>query len=123
MGFALDEYSYRGLIGNPNITEDVIDTLLSSKPNKWILEAIAGSEKASGIQLELVYKASKLFEVASSLAGNPKTPVHILEHLFRKKNYKDWVLKNKKIPKNLISSFLETKKPRKKDEREEFETN
>ena len=59
MTFTLDQMAYEALLSNPNITEEVIDTLLSSSPNKWILEATADSEKANEAQLELVYKGSK----------------------------------------------------------------
>ena len=72
MAFTLDQKAYDGLLSNPNITEGVIGTLLLSRPNKWILEAIAGSDKASQAQLELVYEKSKSYDVLYNLAGNPK---------------------------------------------------
>jgi hypothetical protein len=109
MAFKLDELAYEGLLRNPNITEEVIDTLLSRSPNKWILKAIACSEKATVTQLEVVYKKSKSYEVLESLASNPKTPDHILKSLFRNKDHKRSILGNQQIPKKLISSFLKTK--------------
>jgi hypothetical protein len=33
MAFKLDELAYEGLLSNPNITEEVIGTLLLSRPN------------------------------------------------------------------------------------------
>jgi hypothetical protein len=109
MAFKLDELAYEGLLRNPNITEEVIDTLLSRSPNKWILKAIACSEKATVTQLEVVYKKSKSYEVLENLASNPKTPDHILKSLFRNKDHKCSILGNQQIPKQLISSFLKTK--------------
>ena len=60
MAFTLDELAYEGLLRNPNITEEVIDKLLSRSPNKWILKAIACSEKATVTQLEVVYKKKQV---------------------------------------------------------------
>jgi hypothetical protein len=112
MTFTLDQMAYEALLGNPNITEEVIDTLLSSSPNKWILEATADSEKANEAQLELVYKKSKSYDVLYNLARNPKTPVHIVETLF--KEYKDQVCENTQIPNHLISKITQVKKLSKK---------
>ena len=105
MAFTLDQKAYDGLLSNPNITEGVIGTLLLSRPNKWILEAIAGSDKASQAQLELVYEKSKSYDVLYNLAGNPKTPVHILESLF--KEHKEQVCENTQIPKHLVSKITQ----------------
>ena len=112
MTFTLDQMAYEGLLGNPNITEEVIDTLLSSSPNKWILGATARSEKANEAQLELVYKKSKSYDVLYNLAGNPKTPVHILETLF--KEHKEEVCGNTQIPNHLVSKITQVKKLSKK---------
>ena len=112
MTFTLDKMAYEALLGNPNITEEVIDTLLSSRPNKWILEATADSEKANEAQLELVYKKSKSYGVLYNLALNPKTPVDVLESLF--KEYKDEVCTNIQIPNHLVSKITQVKKLSKK---------
>ena len=118
MTFTLDQMAYEALLSNPNITEEVIDTLLSSSPNKWILEATADSEKANEAQLELVYKGSKSYDVLYNLARNPKTPVHILESLF--KEHKQQVCENTQIPKHLVSKITQVKKLSKKTQ-EDFD--
>ena len=116
MAFTLDQKAYEGLLSNPNITEGVIGTLLLSRPNKWILEAIAGSDKASQAQLELVYEKSKSYSALYNLATNPRTPVDVLESLF--KEYKDQVCTNIQIPKHLVSKITQVKKLSKKTQKD-----
>ena len=76
MTFTLDGDTCRGLLRNPNATNDMVERLLLKKPNKWMLEAIAGSSVANENQLERVYKMSKSYEVLDSLARNSRTPIH-----------------------------------------------
>lgn len=78
MHFTLDDSGYGDLLNNPNISENIIDTLLSIRPDSWILTAIAGSKMATAAQLEALYKKSKSYKVLHNLVNNPKTPNNIL---------------------------------------------
>lgn len=120
MTFTLDGDTCRGLLRNPNATNDMVERLLLKKPNKWMLEAIAGSSVANENQLERVYKMSKSYEVLDSLARNSRTPIHILDKLFSKEMYRSSVLTNESLPRDLILSFLASKKGRTKDERTNY---
>ena len=65
-------------------------------------------------------KMSKSYEVLDSLARNSRTPIHILDKLLSKEMYRSSVLTNESLPRDLILSFLASKKGRTKDERTNY---
>ena len=121
MNKKFDRYFYEGILENPNITDDIINKVLYKKPNKIIMEAIAGSEKSSSQHLEYIYNEIKNFGVQLNLASNKNTPHNILKKLF--KDFTEEVYENPNIPPDLISDFLSQKKPRTKKERENYDNN
>lgn len=116
-----DSYFYGGIFENPNITDDIINEFLYHKPNKIIMEAIAGSEKSSSQHLEYIYNKIKNFEVQLNLASNKKTPHNILKKLFE--DFTEEVYENPNIPPDLISYFLSQNTPKTKKERGDYDNN